>query len=1821
MQQLCQDSPHNIAPIYKTLVHDEHGTSVYVFVGRSAPHLAILKSLAKREKVSEGDQKLIKNAYGSGWEKKLGLDLGSKRVFLEAETIYDDDSVFNVRAKIAKALGMPLGSDVYTWCNREIVDKAGFWENVINEWMAQDNKSMVNGAIAKALLGAVSGVDDGLHDIKNDQLLSMQQLKMMFMKEERAKFVNVPVGFKYLQNGVNVFFPVHPGIGSPTHDPKEPLVINVEMSKHIEYYAPFQRIIHAIVRSNISSAEEQLFYFPKQLVEVFKGSKASAEKGNNIIRTDQEFEHRYRKITGKFKSDCFIGFAQFRNIIGVPFELNALSIDRVFNDLELSQDGVIFAKKITKTSGSMVKVMRRIVMVQSMKSQLMNWAKMEVFKRVPLCDAIIIKINIGKGIEHPATLVIMGNGTCDLKLSASPGSLLNVSDCEGAMQHVNSLLKNLVDTATGSGDSVVFFDKRALHVSPSMTNTRIMRITIGGIHRTNGKIAEMKRVEAALLASSVHKHAFAHISTNGNNMHLVYRLTDDYGNDDQIHAYIARHYKSLDKEELQYRLTNLFQLSDAHARDKIKGWRARYRQNAMRLERVTKYGNQNPSANAYGAQFVNLRIRRTPLGFRVGCEGITQLRYYKRIIRLLLVTFDDAASGKRFGAKKDHIGEERKKSVLLSPNHVNIDVDANANANANAEDGDEAPDILDVDQDFFNNLMDDFNMDEFMDQVEVIIPKPNGKYIHDNSDTPVKENKDIGDEKNTDDVEEEKDAKGKNVDKYYKKFIINELSKADSVLFTVKGGKESYARACQFFAMRQPVVITHDELGFMEKDSYRNYLQTGSSDDLKQRNVYFCPDVWCPKSRVAVSRARFEGELDGKCPKSSGLEEKPIVFYNNQEYWVNKDGSYKTRHVDLMDPDKHHMMLRMPCCFVRAPKEDDDESKRGNLRYIKGASIPVDPDRFGLLPPQLSAFMGNASMGARADGTGLINKKTNAYFRYGLALHKQSFLYAMSQVLNNERFKTDADVVDAICEHIDLPCFMSLYNGFLMKKFISMVNTTSINDDTSYTEFRGWFVQSNRYTTAFGLDTIRNTLARTLYYADVPQRLKQRVMREYMFWMAFKGFKEFLKDEKIVKTHEFLLDLFNMQLGWLNNKGYNILVIEIDNRGKGDVYMPCSQASHFRPNKPFILIVKGDTYYEPLHHVTVNGTDLVVTTRFPLTIETNKGWNAVVKLYKYMRTGKACRKSLNVRDRIEKVVEAVKRIGKSVDRYVLDYDFQVVGVSLEDGILLPLNKQCALIHAPGNKYAFIEEALQSVKTIQEGDIRSFVASINELVGPANESALVLGDIVEFGVTGQGQEAYRIINVKNAKGVLQFIPLGPLSSQTKQTDIMPIVRNIQEDLKMLVRIEERDPRKVMVEHNRLLDALYKSLWNEVISFIKRQRNVLEKVMFLRNPLNPIPRTHKVYILYTLLGTHIDRVTEKKSITRSVDTFKNKACSSIGKVLDCQGQCKWFDMMKDNKVVSGNCKLVTPANIFDIIVGRVLVDVLNINKPLKQASIIERKDADDILVFTDGDIKNGQLTKYVQEVEGMDVWGFKRKDKIVSNAEFLKLGSHDDDDLLDAHRKDVPIPLTNDFREVPVGLRPHLKGFQVNEVNDYSAMTMFDMFSEIYNALRATNGAPHMNGVALRNMVVHKIKTDYEKDASAVLERLKYNSALKDYFKKRGNNHPKPTIDEIDRLLLDGTYFPSDYDLSIIADICHLNILIWGRKTQRNPDNQWCHGKFSDALYTVMMEQRYKDKPATDVYELLVKQKSKVLMEPDDFDVEMKQAIANRCKRMIILSPNK
>lgn len=138
--------------------------------------------------------------------------------------------------------------------------------------------------------------------------------------------------------------------------------------------------------------------------------------------------------------------------------------------------------------------------------------------------------------------------------------------------------------------------------------------------------------------------------------------------------------------------------------------------------------------------------------------------------------------------------------------------------------------------------------------------------------------------------------------------------------------------------------------------------------------------------------------------------------------------------------------------------------------------------------------------------------------------------------------------------------------------------------------------------------------------------------------------------------------------------------------------------------------------------------------------------------------------------------------------------------------------------------------------------------------------------------------------------------------------------------------------------------------------------------------------------------------------------------------------------------------------------------------------------------------------------------------------------------------------------------------------------------------------------VKKIIKNNIVKDYENDGLIEL----YNNPNFMHLVGKEDISLIKCLNVIDNQL----YFPSIYEIKILAFLTKINVVIIGRKTKANPDSIQVFNNKSE--YTVILNHSYDRIRKIDIYELLIKDGNKVIFNSTDIPDKFKFIINNKSK---------
>lgn len=617
--------------------------------------------------------------------------------------------------------------------------------------------------------------------------------------------------------------------------------------------------------------------------------------------------------------------------------------------------------------------------------------------------------------------------------------------------------------------------------------------------------------------------------------------TNNFYNTDSITAFIYNHME-LNKNELVDKLKFYFKISEQEAINLYDE-----KKNKMNLK-ISKKGKNIFAVRTFHTA-VNVRINiLSDYSVKVNTVN-TQDEAYQNLILYYLMNY-----------LTENVIKQKKTVKQKYENEEVNDEEVNFN------------DLLDMDDDF------EFDMDAIDDlNLDIESPKPNIET-------------DLSDYEEDEDEEVVGDS-GKKTD--YTTFVLDRLYKADRKLFLWKDVStklNNYSSKCGAVNYRQPIVIDKKEKDYIDKNhpgSYTGYVQTGSTPELKERNYYICPKIWCRVSKVSITMEEYE-KNGNKCPEPHGEE---AMFFPKQgskdNYFITKDGT-ESRWPSLLNKNKHPKNFELPCCGKKPLKE----AKKINSNYIANISteLLLNDKQYGNLPQLL-----NVLLNKKTACVGILTSKKKCYARTGSS---GGLISIIENALNIESFGKH------INENMLLEHYILLNGGNTLKLFMNNEDQFKLMDGKEYKTFKTYFMENKEYIKKFHLEEEYEFIKSNDKMVFNDDLITKSVIREYLILNSFINFKNYMMEESVPKQ---LDDIYHMlTYEWLNKDNINFIFLNIN---KDDVFFINPKYYNYKMKynklKMNVIVLKIAGGYEYVSYISQKEQSKSLEIYFPYsTVET-----------------------------------------------------------------------------------------------------------------------------------------------------------------------------------------------------------------------------------------------------------------------------------------------------------------------------------------------------------------------------------------------------------------------------------------------------------------------------------------------------------------------------------------------------------------------------------------------------------------------------------------
>lgn len=1650
----------------------------YVFLGPSAIDPVMKPILTKLENnlsLSREDTRVLESEYGAKYTQTLGL-LGKENIVYIDCVIYPDDSVMEVHAKIGRAarLSHEDFDQLYLW-TRNKIDEKMFKQHFVKHFTENDGfvktygtllaaLSNVTGKSSKQLISSMfPKVDPTNWTTSNIQKkLSADAINSLVTSIKLGKLIDKPINFKLShKDGSEVFYPINPVQIDHTSEYNPFYFANELHNAHdllfdvlLETFVPYHDTIYAVSKKTLDGLRDayKQLYFPSTFMNPL--GKLYIENVESKTGLVSRLREKSKQIRAKFdKTYSVQSHVQTLYIRNTDSKLNdvlkQVSIDALFHRYvpDIETPFITFASK----SDSLYKLSKMSIAQGIVTSNdLEKWTNTDsvtgrVLQRYKPKqsgrDKLVIRIFLGVNKFKQAmfaTLDVFPDCVYDLKLGFKSRELVEADYLRDVVKvKVDRLIDRLNDYLTVENVHLRYLDDKMLDIS--LDNTGCNR---DGCVRGYGSLTLLttnvitKKKNAQNLTRDQLKSAILLMSPlfeieriEGNTMTIIYKRTNHFLSLEKMRMYVSKYDKlDLPKAHRIQMLARFFNLDVKTAESIFVSYTKNEFQKMSAIDSTTKY--------------TTITFTMQQNAYSIGIRDVQHPEHNARILDMFkLLVFDPY-----FVLESN---SNLKRELIMSPagtekNLSNLSMFMKSGININ-----NLNNTIDIDEDYDFGFMDeDFEEDLHQSNNGADVPVntlfgksstktskngspkeystdiclPTGVIVNEKVEglpfTPKPRALELEEMAALSKLEEKLANDGQ---KMYKP--LTDLQNRDSILF---GNKSKFATKCQTAQLRQPIVMDAEDL-IRNKEKYPgsipNWIAYGSSKEL-EKNVYACPDVWCPTSKVAMTRVQFE-DAGKRCPQEGEL---PSVNYLG-DYWTKLSNDKKTvigKKRGYINMYAHPLKeqygdLCIPCCFTIKPtkvaskcnkikviesKDMENVAKSGLIdehtsnqlsdtqlgtennelkkdtrkteieKYIIKELSDLPENRLGFLPRSVLQLLTDKDYSYSIEEERHLKKGMSTFLRVGLSTSetKQFFLNCMVYVMDNPLIKSPADIVIRFVNYFRMDEFLYTQGGMLCKQFVNRQRDKDlIYNQTEFSQFKSWFTSplQKDYIKKFSLQTMYDKLKSLPSYDD-----DHSILREFILYKGFSNFLVYMTDDDAIKTHDFLLDLFARPISWLNSRGYNIIIFEVTDDDKIQFSCPIHGwlENLYTSRRPHIYVLKRRGVYEPILRVKMHNSKMITDVKISSDPYTKRLIHTLDVSCKYQQENDL------FDDRAFIDIITTELMGK-IKHQVIDYNLQLVGYVIEKDLYVPLRYP-----------TFLRNKLWQTTGCM------FIDTMFATINPMFDIEYAKSVLLELNKS-MVKQYYAILNKTDKLVYVLFEDQFVQSSVRFLKQVIPLQSGVQheidpvygyaDDLSIFVRAQSSDPRVSMVDLSNAYHNLYVAMKNEIISLIwskqaspkqesphttpgDTEKNSLTNINntlstsidFYRHRDNPIPRDMKRKLFFDELNTHVNDIFHINDTAS--DLFKgefgnNGMCSIIADKTQCYRQCKWVDAGNRSHL----CKLHVPRELYKSFMARIIDDLLDITRPIKRVSVKRNVIVnDDISLFSKLDVEEGKLDTIVQ-----------------------------------------------------------------------------------------------------------------------------------------------------------------------------------------------------------------------------------------------------------------
>jgi hypothetical protein len=998
--------------------------------------------------------------------------------------------------------------------------------------------------------------------------------------------------------------------------------------------------------------------------------------------------------------------------------------------------------------------------------------------------------------------------------------------------------------------------------------------------------------------------------------------------------------------------------------------------------------------------------------------------------------------------------------------------------------------------------------------------------------------------------------------------ILEYLKNADKKLFNYQNNKgkkkNSYPTVCGWVDKRHPIVINEEQKTKIDKEfpgAYDNYVKTGSTEELAKKNYYICPKIWCPKSKVAMTYKQYQ-EKGNKCPYPN---ETPILF--DKKYWADNEHNALTKphYVNFLNDSTHPDNFCLPCCFKLQPKANEQKTCKSNFKEIENINENIDEedvkdDKYILNEHFFPLKENRLGLLPKELSELLGNKKCGSRHDGTGLLKSETKCYLRKGIKYSPH-----SFLSCILLMLNLP-FKSneefikfIIHNLDIQKYLSLENgkiiKLFINNDfdiynqDNFKEFCNWFLKQDNYIKSFNLYKLKKDL----------EGLESKFFNKNKII----NFKDIIREFMIYNS-------FKHFINYLNDNS-----IVKDHRTLLDLFNFEHQMLNTQNIHIIIIDVDKDTNKSVLlcpfsrnvkEFINLNNPFLFIIKKGnyyePLSyVEYNKNNLSINYEFLYEDSNiniksiinyyiNNCGKAINEKNS-ESIIIFLEFNGYKVKSFIIDFDFRIRGVLLKNNLYIPFKNKLDIYNVLNKSFIYYNDITDFKCLLSKEEICKIFQKLQDFTDNDN-----FYKVIDFILS---TDKYKFIALKLTTTLI------PLNLEKKNV----LYSKFENNLEIFIESQTEDKRTKIMNIIKEDTRIFEIFFENVTNYINNNNKIRDEIAFLTNLQNPFPKNFKreklLKILENINKEVIKKSNESQSLKERIDSNK-----------DMQ---KFINKIIETFLLGININI--EKKVFEVESGEVLLDQHEINNNKIQDIIEYQKDPFKL------------LSENFKNITDQYIF-----DKIINFKSITKIYIKDDTEFLSLPTK---FKQKDDL---------NLKNFNIINNNNYNSLYLYSLFTNLNEFINPNKNISVGN---LKSIIQTYIIHDYEKTNTNSIDLMfKNNSLLYNINKNVNKLDSKPPIDSILNLINSLSYYPSLYEIKIMADIIGINLVILGREGKNEDPIDGINVINKNSSYTIFLNKNYKNKLYFNQFDLFCKDKKIIIFKKKDIPEDFNRVIENKKK---------